>query len=147
MPERMGYNFERLYTLWARKRICVTPPNTSSMKCRKRSTVTDMRHSVDQVNTELAYVDGRHSAVILFSKEQFVRNWVKGVSEVKGDGVRLTLRIMAVPWLRRLVAGLSPRRPGFDSGSVHIGFVVDRVALGQVFLRVLRFPLSISTHR
>jgi hypothetical protein len=29
----------------------------------------------------------------------------------------------AVPWLRRLVAGLPPRRPGFDAGSVHVGFV------------------------
>jgi hypothetical protein len=31
------------------------------------------------------------------------------------------------------------RRPGFDPGSVHVGFVVDKVALGQVFPRVLRF--------
>ena len=46
---------------------------------------------------------------------------------------------MAVPWLRRLVAGLPPRMPGFDPGSVHVEFVVDKVALGQVFLRVLRF--------
>jgi hypothetical protein len=45
----------------------------------------------------------------------------------------------AVPWLMRLVAGLSTRRPGFDLGSVHVGFVVDKVALGQVFFRVLRF--------
>jgi hypothetical protein len=45
----------------------------------------------------------------------------------------------AVPWLRRLVAGLPPRRPGFDRGSVHVGFVVDKVALGQGFLRVLLF--------
>jgi hypothetical protein len=45
-----------------------------------------------------------------------------------------------VPWLRRLVAGLSVRRPG----SVHVEFVVDKVALGQVFLRVLRFsPVNI----
>jgi hypothetical protein len=50
---------------------------------------------------------------------------------------------MAVPWLRRLVAGLTQRRSGFDHGSVHVGFV-DKVALGQVFLpRVLRFsPLN-----
>jgi hypothetical protein len=48
--------------------------------------------------------------------------------------------------VRRFVAGLSPRRPGFDPGSVHVGFVVDKVALGQVFLRVLGFPLSISFH-
>jgi hypothetical protein len=49
-----------------------------------------------------------------------------------------------VPWLRPLVTRLSPRKPGFDLGSVHMGFVVDKVALGQVFLRVLRFsPVSI----
>jgi hypothetical protein len=40
---------------------------------------------------------------------------------------------MAVPWLRRLVASLSPWRPGFDIRSVHVEFVVDKVALGQVF--------------
>jgi hypothetical protein len=47
--------------------------------------------------------------------------------------------LLAVPWLRRLVAGLSPRRPVFDPGLVHVGFVVEKVALGQVFPRVLRF--------
>jgi hypothetical protein len=45
------------------------------------------------------------------------------------------LRIRAVPWLGRLVAGLSPRKPG----SLHVGFVVYKVALGQDFLRVVRF--------
>jgi hypothetical protein len=44
-----------------------------------------------------------------------------------------------VPWLRRLVACLSPRRPGFDPGSVHVGFMVNKVVLGQVFRLVLRF--------
>jgi hypothetical protein len=29
------------------------------------------------------------------------------------------------------VAGLSPRRPGFEPGSIHVGFVVDKVALGR----------------
>jgi hypothetical protein len=44
----------------------------------------------------------------------------------------------AVPWLRRLVAGLSPWRPGFD-----VGFVVDKVALEKVFPRALRLsPVS-----
>jgi hypothetical protein len=48
------------------------------------------------------------------------------------------------PWLRSLVAGLSPRRPGFVPGSIHVGFVMDKVALGQVFLRVLLFsPVNI----
>jgi hypothetical protein len=50
---------------------------------------------------------------------------------------------VAVPWLRSLVAGLSPGRPGIAPGSIHVGFVVDKVALGQVFLRVVRFSLSI----
>jgi hypothetical protein len=44
---------------------------------------------------------------------------------------------------RRLVASLSPRRPGFDPRSVHVGFVVEKVALGQVFPRLLQFsPVS-----
>jgi hypothetical protein len=35
-------------------------------------------------------------------------------------------------------------RPGFAPGSIHVGFVVGKVALGQVFFRVLRFsPVSI----
>jgi hypothetical protein len=42
------------------------------------------------------------------------------------------IHFWAVPWLRRLVAGLSPRRPGFDPGSVHVGYVVDKVALRQI---------------
>jgi hypothetical protein len=45
----------------------------------------------------------------------------------------------AVPWFRRLVPGLSTRRPGFELGSVRVGFVVDKVTLGQVFLQVVRF--------
>jgi hypothetical protein len=48
-----------------------------------------------------------------------------------------------VPWLRRLVAGLSPRSPVFAPWSIHVGFVVDKVALGHVFLRDPRIsPLN-----
>jgi hypothetical protein len=55
----------------------------------------------------------------------------------ENHGLRVFER--AVPWLRSLVAGLSPRRPGFVSGSIHEGFVVDKVAVG-----VLRFyPVNI----
>jgi hypothetical protein len=51
-----------------------------------------------------------------------------------------------VSWLRRLVAGLSPRRPGFDPGAVHVRFVGNKVALGQVFPRVLLFsPVNFIT--
>jgi hypothetical protein len=75
----------------------------------------------------------------------FVRNYIRWMEEDKrgrNHDIYIsninTLR-WAVPWLRRLAAGLPPRRPGFDPGSVHVGFVVDKVALGQVFPRVLRF--------
>jgi hypothetical protein len=52
--------------------------------------------------------------------------------------------IFSWPWLRRLVAVLSPRSPGFAPGLIHVGFMVDEVALGEVFLRVLLFfPVNI----
>ena len=53
----------------------------------------------------------------------------------------------AVSWLKRLVAGLSPRRPEFDPGSVHVGFVVDKVARTGFSQSTSVFPLSISFHR
>jgi hypothetical protein len=49
-----------------------------------------------------------------------------------------------VPWPRRLVAGHSPRRSGFAPFSIHLGFVVDRMALGQVSLRGLRLSVPVS---
>jgi hypothetical protein len=64
----------------------------------------------------------------------------------------IILFLMAVPWLRWLVAGHSPRRSGFAPGSIHVGFMVDKIALRQVFLRVLRFPcqchstVALQTH-
>jgi len=39
-----------------------------------------------------------------------------------------------MPWLRWLVARLVSWRPGFNPRPVHVEFVIDRVALGQVFL-------------
>jgi hypothetical protein len=40
----------------------------------------------------------------------------------------LRAHIVAVPWVRRLVADISPRRPGY---AVHVRFVVDKVSLRQ----------------
>jgi hypothetical protein len=58
-----------------------------------------------------------------------------------------------MPWLRLLVAGLSPQRPEFAPGSVHVGFVMDTVALGQAFLLIIQFPphqyystMAVRTH-
>jgi len=45
---------------------------------------------------------------------------------------------------KAVIAGLSPRAPEFDPRLGNVVFVVDRVALGQVFLPVLRFsPFTI----
>jgi hypothetical protein len=41
---------------------------------------------------------------------------------------------LAVPWLRWLVTGLSLQKAAFTPRSVNVGFVADRVALGQVSL-------------
>jgi len=45
--------------------------------------------------------------------------------------------VLAVPWLWRLFTDHLPRRPGFDPISAHARFVVEKVALGEIFLRVL----------
>jgi hypothetical protein len=42
--------------------------------------------------------------------------------------------------MAQAVSRRSPQRPGFDPGSMHVRFVVDKVALGQVFRRVRQFP-------
>jgi hypothetical protein len=41
-------------------------------------------------------------------------------------------------WVRRLDADLSLQRPRFTLGSVHVGYVVDKVALDHVILRDIR---------
>jgi hypothetical protein len=60
----------------------------------------------------------------------------------RGEGQNKTNPMQrAVPWLRRSVAGLPPLSLGFVPKSIHVGFVVGKVALRQVVLRVLRFSL------
>jgi hypothetical protein len=53
----------------------------------------------------------------------------------------------AAPYLKRLVAGFPPRRPGFDPGSGQVEFVVDKMALGQVFPEYFGFPCQSSFHQ
>jgi hypothetical protein len=47
---------------------------------------------------------------------------------------------------RAIVQAVS-RRPGFEPRSGHVGFVVDKVALGQVLSENVRFPCQFSLHR
>jgi hypothetical protein len=53
-------------------------------------------------------------------------------------------------WPRRtsggLVGGFQPRRPAFEPGSGHVGFVVDKAAQRHFFSEYLRFPCQ-AFHR
>jgi hypothetical protein len=46
-----------------------------------------------------------------------------------------------------LVAGFTPLRPGFEPVSGHVGFMVKKVALGQIFSEYFGFPCQISFHQ
>jgi hypothetical protein len=45
--------------------------------------------------------------------------------------------------MKRLVAGFTPRRPGFKPGFSHVGFVVSKVVLGQVFSEYFGCPSNL----
>jgi hypothetical protein len=51
---------------------------------------------------------------------------------------------LGFPWFKGLVAGLTSRRLDFYPRSFHVGFVVNKLALGQVFLQVLLFSFVIT---
>jgi hypothetical protein len=55
--------------------------------------------------------------------------------------------IQAASELRRLVAGFLRQRSGFEPGSGHVGFVVDKVPPGQVFSEYFGFPCPSSFHQ
>jgi hypothetical protein len=49
--------------------------------------------------------------------------------------------------LKRLVAGFPPRWPGYKPGSRHVGFVLDKMALGQVVSEYLGLPCQSPFHQ
>jgi len=67
--------------------------------------------------------------------------------------LRLLLSLNAEPRLGNSVDGFSARKRGFDPAPVRVRFVRDKVAQGQIFLRVLRFypvsviPQTLHTHK
>jgi hypothetical protein len=54
---------------------------------------------------------------------------------------------MDTPQLKLLVAGLPPRRAGFALGSGQLGFVVHKLALGQVFSEHFIFVCQFLFHQ
>jgi hypothetical protein len=55
--------------------------------------------------------------------------------------------IMNDELLMMQMAGFPPRHPGFEPRRGHVGFVVEKVAQGQVFYDYLGFPCQFSFHR
>jgi hypothetical protein len=53
----------------------------------------------------------------------------------------------AMPQLKQLDAGYSLWWPGFEPVSSYVGFVMDKVALGQVFSEYFGFPCQSSFHQ
>jgi hypothetical protein len=53
--------------------------------------------------------------------------------------IEIEFRLQTLPLLRQLVSGLSSRIPVIDLRSFHVGFVVEKMTVGQVFLWVLRY--------
>jgi hypothetical protein len=71
----------------------------------------------------------------------------KTTNSSDGKLIWYTLSKEDLPYPRRLVAGFPMRRSGFEPRSGHVGFVVDKVALGQVFSKYFSFPCQFSFHR
>ena len=59
----------------------------------------------------------------------------------------LKIVLKTIPWLRQLVVSTSTRIPGLDPRPLCVGFVVDKLALGQGFHRVLLFSAVALTPR
>jgi hypothetical protein len=68
---------------------------------------------------------------------------VERLAASKEGQLRELVPSSAVPQLGRLVAGFPPRRPGLS----HVGFVVDKVTLGQVFSKSFDLPCQFSFHQ
>jgi hypothetical protein len=52
-----------------------------------------------------------------------------------------------MPYLRELVADFSARQPSLDPRSGHMGFVVDKVSLEQVFSEYFGFLYQFPFHQ
>jgi hypothetical protein len=61
--------------------------------------------------------------------------------------IRYIFRRDAAPQFRRLVSGFPRRWLGFEPGSGCVGFMVDKVAVAQIFSEYFGFPCQTSFHQ
>jgi hypothetical protein len=66
---------------------------------------------------------------------------------IQNIALETNLHRQVMPFFRWLAAGFSLRFGGFEAASSHVGFLVDNVALGQVFSEYFSFlchPLDVA---
>jgi hypothetical protein len=73
--------------------------------------------------------------------------WLIFINETECDYCAVRTGSLNIINLTLEIAVFSPRIPGFDPRSIHVRFVVDKVALGQVFFRAPELPLSVLFHQ
>jgi hypothetical protein len=105
------------------------PPRTSSFRSTNYMTFLPIYSSIQSLGS--------------VSRYPLIRNPTRESSTGKMAGEPNPEIIL----IARLVAGFQPRRPGFEPTSGHVGFVVDKVALGQVFSEYFGFPFQFSFNR
>jgi hypothetical protein len=57
--------------------------------------------------------------------------------------VRIIVLYWAVPYLRRVVIGFPPQRPGSDPRANVVGLIVNKMPLMRIFLGVLWFLMPV----
>ena len=107
---------------------------TQPLIVTRRARCACARGSVPRI---LLICDGHPSCVTFLSKylAKNSDNWK--LVETSGISQRWW---MYMSLLRRLFAGPSLLRPGFDPGPVSVMFMADTVTVGQIFLRARMFP-------
>jgi hypothetical protein len=123
--------------------------NTHDSFCRLRSSISfqtfwniQIKHATDCHRDLVTNTSDGVDCHLVVRRPVFYR-WLRNVTSC--TWLPVFLRNVG-KYLRLLIAEFSPRGPAFSPRSVHVVFVVDRVALEQIFLRVLRFS-SVLFHR
>jgi hypothetical protein len=101
------------------------PEERSSWIVSRHPTVLSRARSVVQLNTIMPAI-----SVEVRSMLHCIKRFIFSITNLAVSLCRLQ---------ELKLAGLSPRRPGFDPRPVNVGFMSDKVALGQVFLRIILF--------
>ena len=125
----------------------------NSIKCEKNCSMWTDRRRTNVTVLIVSFRSGfaRNPSTILLtvpSRMYFITDFMRllrGETEVLFTTDQLPL-LKAAPCFWRLVAVFSSWRPGIDHGTVHVGFVVEKLTLEQAFPRVLWVSLSVPFH-